>query len=79
MSRRTALALPQWDTATITVNGLDIPCLRGHWNLFAGHCPFHHEALAVSFVVSLTTQRYFCFTCGATGEIETWTIQNAGR
>ncbi len=34
-----------------------------------GHCPFHQQDRTPSFNVYLSTQRYYCFGCGANGDV----------
>ena len=37
-------------------------------NLLRGYCPFHPETKS-SFTVYIDTQSYFCFGCGAWGDV----------
>lgn len=36
-------------------------------NMWAGTCPYHDDPLK-RFVVEVITQKYYCFTCGRSGE-----------
>lgn len=38
-------------------------------NLFRGLCPFHHDQGTPNFTVFVDTQSYYCFACGAGGDI----------
>jgi DNA primase len=44
---------------------------------FKGKCPFHNEKTA-SFMVSPSRQRYYCFGCGAKGDIFTFVQEQEG-
>ena len=39
---------------------------------YRGYCPFHDDTGTPNFTVYENTNSYYCFACGATGNIETW-------
>ena len=49
----------------VTASGLR---LRGRGRVLQGRCPFHEER-EPSFTVYQDTQRFYCFGCGAMGDV----------
>ena len=47
--------------------------LRSRGRIMKGLCPFHNEKTP-SFTVYLYTQSYYCFGCGAGGDIISFTM-----
>lgn len=48
--------------------------LKKKGNSYFGLCPFHHEK-SPSFCVSIDKQMYYCFGCGAAGNVITFVMQ----
>lgn len=51
--------------------------LKRAGSVFVGRCPFHSEKTP-SFTVFPATESYYCFGCGAGGDVITFTMQTEG-
>ena len=54
---------------------LDYVELQKRGDSYLGKCPFHDEQ-SVSFSVSLQKQTYYCFECGAAGNVITFIMEH---